>query len=645
MFNFFKKKPEPRKPLMASYQHLLASMQDGGVEISEPWTLAKERLEGGARDRGSIAAQEAYKCHKTKLQNQWINPLQSVNSGFGNAHLSFFLYQPVNYYECYSLAQDPLFTKVFNLLSQTPFSKGGELVTDNDVNKEELDKKAKKYKIWQHVRNGVRSNYVTGGCLLFMDFGQSESELREALDLKKMDMKRFKGFRHIDPINCVAVNVDTVNPTSADYMEPKTWYVIGLGQVDRSHFLKFEANIPELPMRPLTLYFGMPLTQLIKQDVANSNMSSQGLANLMNRFRYVYLTTDESAFATSSVAEFKARLNYMSMAQDNFGVCPIKSTEGVTQLTTSLAGMAENVELFYLLVSSKTDIPYTELMGKSAQGMNATGEGDRRKWYDKCRSIQDETKDHILTMYGIIAGIESGKFVEFADYIFNPLEESTERERAENIRSYSEVARSLIELGAKQNEVFDWLKSFKEFHLDNLNFDVETEGLESYDDITDEVMADFMAQNEWDENKHPRGDDGKFGSSGKGSDVSSSEQNISDFLSKEFTGVKGQAAVDKLMHEKQGHVKGAFTRKDIGDIDLIWGDESKGLAHIIKRRKETGRSLGKLLSSLTEVIEKGELSFAKKGRFEINLKGKKAIIEPKLYGNNIQFLFTAYYDD
>lgn len=37
------------------------------------------------------------------------------------------LYQPVNYYECYSLAQDPLFAKVFNALSETPFAKGGEL--------------------------------------------------------------------------------------------------------------------------------------------------------------------------------------------------------------------------------------------------------------------------------------------------------------------------------------------------------------------------------------------------------------------------------------------------------------------------------------------------------------------------------------
>lgn len=640
MFNFFKKKDTQQVLRQVNYQALADDLKEQAVEISEPWTLAKERLEQGARDIGAEKAAKAYNSHKTKLQNQWVNPLQSVNSGFGNAHLSFFLYQPVNYYECYALAQDPLFTKVFNLLSETPFSKGGEIVSDDEgIDKAQLEREAKRFQLWQHIKGAVHSNYVTGGCLLFMDFGQSESELREPLNLNRMNMRRFKGFRHIDPINCVAVNVNTVNPASSDYMEPRTWYVIGLGQVDRSHFLKFDANLPELPMRPLTLYFGMPLTQLIKQDVANSNMASQGLANLMNRFRYVYLKTEDSAFVTSSVSEFKGRINYMSLVQDNFGVCPIKSTEEVLQLTTSLTGMAENIELFYLLVSAKTDIPYTELMGKSASGMNATGEGDRRKWYDKCRSIQDSVKFQLLTMYGIVAGADDGKFVEFEDYVFNPLEESTEKERAENIRSYAEVARSLIELGAKQDEAFDWLKSFKEFHLDNLNFDTDTEGLEGYDDITDEVMAEFQVQNDWDESKHPRGEDGRFGK-GNGSNK---EHTKDVFYGEALSSAKGQDAVNLLLKEQRGHIKGAFTRNDIGDVDLVWGDEKIGLSHIIKQRENQGINPKEFLSDLDEVIANGSLRFnSNTKRFEISLNGKTAIISPEFKGEKAQFVLTAF---
>lgn len=513
MFHFFKRKQGKKA---ADNFALLANMlkEEQAASISEPWTLAKARLEGGAKDAGAGKGLRMYNAHLSRLQNQWINPLQSVNSGYGTAHASLFLYQPVNYYECYSLAQDPLFAKVFNVLSETPFAKGGELSNLSAEEKDRAEEAASRFDLWQHLRAAVRSNYVTGGCLLYMDFGLSGRELEEPFDLNRMNMKRFRGFRHIDPINCVAVQVNTVNPAAGDYMQPSIWYVIGLGAVHKSHFLKFEANIPELPMRPLTLYFGMPLTQLIKQDVANSNLASQGLANLMNRFRFTYLKADESSFTTENAKCFKDRLNFMSFVQDNFGVCPIKTTEDVMQLTTSLAGMAENVEEFYLLISAKTDIPYTELMGKSAEGMNATGSGDRRKWYDKCRSIQESVKNNLLVMYGIVAGVDGGKFVKFTDFTFNPLEEATEKELAENIKSYAEVASALVSLGAKQDEVFEWLKQFKQFNLDGLSFDTETEGLGGYEDITPQVMSEFQAANEWREEDHPRGKDGKFGQGG-----------------------------------------------------------------------------------------------------------------------------------
>ena len=493
MFKLFKKRAAPvatpEKPKAIDWASLWQSFINAqNAEIREPVTLAQMRLDGHAKDRGAVKGMRMYNEHKTKLQNQWVNPLQSVNSGFGNAQFAYYNYQTVNYFQCYQLAQDPLFTKAFNMLSNTPFSKGGQLTQPEgaDLDEDAIEKAADRYRLWEEIRSAVRSSYVAGGCLIYLDFGQSEEERGQPLRLRKANMRKFVGFKHIDAINITAVNVNTIDPTRQDYMKPDLWYVIGLGVVHRSHFLHFEANPPELPMRPLTLYFGMPLTQLIKQDIANSNLVSQGVANLINRSRLVYLTADDTAFATDNAGQFRARLEWMSMVQDNFGVAPLKQGETVQQLTTALTGFAENVEQCYLLISAKTDIPFTELMGKSASGMNATGEGDRRKWYDKCRTIQESVKREILTMYGIVAGkIGDGKFVEFPDYVFNPLEEATEKELAENIKAYTEVANGLVGLGADPARVVEWLKSFKQFNLEEIDFDTSAPGLEGYDDDTD----------------------------------------------------------------------------------------------------------------------------------------------------------------
>lgn len=123
----------------------------------------------------------------------------------------------------------------------------------------------------------------------------------------------------------------------------------------------------------------------------------------------------------------------------------------------------------------------------------------------------------------------------------------------------------------------------------------------------------------------------------------SKSPSIDELLGEEFKGYKGQAAVDKLMKEKRGHVKGAFHREDIGDIDLLWGNDSLGLQHIVKRRQEQKIEPEKFLQDIAEVIQSG--SFREKndrGNFEFMKNGKVAVISPELWGNKIIFLLTAF---
>lgn len=44
----------------------------------------------------------------------------------------------------------------------------------------------------------------------------------------------------------------------------------------------------------------------------------------------------------------------------------------------------------------------------------------------------------------------------------------------------------------------------------------------------------------------------------------------------EFKG-KRQEAVNHLLETKSGQVQGAFYRQDLGDIDLVWGNDEIGL--------------------------------------------------------------------
>ena len=120
------------------------------------------------------------------------------------------------------------------------------------------------------------------------------------------------------------------------------------------------------------------------------------------------------------------------------------------------------------------------------------------------------------------------------------------------------------------------------------------------------------------------------------------EDNLYKFLGEEIRGVKGQDAIYALIKRQAGYVKNAFRRDDIGYINLIWGDESCGLMHIINQRKKQGINAMEFLSDIESVIINGVMSKNKKGRFELLYKNRIAIISPELRGNKMTFLLTAY---
>ena len=115
-------------------------------------------------------------------------------------------------------------------------------------------------------------------------------------------------------------------------------------------------------------------------------------------------------------------------------------------------------------------------------------------------------------------------------------------------------------------------------------------------------------------------------------------------MGKEYTGVKGQDAIDTLVREKQGHVKNAFYHEDIGGIDLFWGDETAGLCHIIGQRQKDRINIEKFLKELPTIIERGKVG-DNRGNFDrenIYYGGKVIVIAYELRGTEATAMLTAF---
>ncbi|HEG3963616.1 TPA: hypothetical protein SC631_001606 [Campylobacter jejuni] len=114
----------------------------------------------------------------------------------------------------------------------------------------------------------------------------------------------------------------------------------------------------------------------------------------------------------------------------------------------------------------------------------------------------------------------------------------------------------------------------------------------------------------------------------------------------------GKGALQKLLIEKQGQVAGAFHRKDLGDIDLVWGDGNFGLSHIMNRREEDfiKQGLNKIeaknkalnfIKEIENIINNGNV---KKGnnRAFIDVKNSRVMVALDYKGKDKKWIITAY---
>lgn len=137
------------------------------------------------------------------------------------------------------------------------------------------------------------------------------------------------------------------------------------------------------------------------------------------------------------------------------------------------------------------------------------------------------------------------------------------------------------------------------------------------------------------------------GGTSKGKNKDGIEENDdSGYPEKNYPEYKGtgQKAVDFLVKNKSGQVKGAFSRQDIGDIDVVWGEVTNkiehtgyGLSHIIDKH---GDSAAKKLG---DVVETGDVTMTdKRGRIYIEKDNYRVVIRKSWNGNHKKWIVTGF---
>ncbi|RKD68983.1 phage portal protein [Rhizobium sp. WW_1] len=133
------------------------------------------------------------------------------------------------------------------------------------------------------------------------------------------------------------------------------------------------------------------------------------------------------------------------------GTLILDSEEEYDSKSASLGGLTDILMGFMQIVAGAADIPVTRLLGQSPAGMNATGDSDMKNYHDRIQSMQE--LDYAPAMSRLdecIIRSATGKRDDAVHYTWAPLEQMSEKERADIFNTKATAARTLVGTGTGQ---------------------------------------------------------------------------------------------------------------------------------------------------------------------------------------------------
>ncbi|TWB61682.1 hypothetical protein FBZ98_1011027 [Rhizobium sp. ERR 922] len=127
------------------------------------------------------------------------------------------------------------------------------------------------------------------------------------------------------------------------------------------------------------------------------------------------------------------------------GTLILDAEEDYQSKTASLTGLTDILMGFMQIVSGAADIPVTRLLGQSPAGMNATGESDMKNYHDRIQSMQE--LDYTPAMSRLdecIIRSATGSRDESIYYSWAPLEQMSEKDKADIFKTKADAARQLV---------------------------------------------------------------------------------------------------------------------------------------------------------------------------------------------------------
>lgn len=331
-----------------------------------------------------------------------------------------------------------LIAKIVDLPALDMVREGREWEAD-EAEIEKIEATERRLKVWPTLLEALVLARLGGGAVLL---GTNARDLAEPLRKgeKLLYLKAVSRHR----LTPGAMDFD---PGSETFDEPQFFTLSGRGTNDRIHasrLLIFRGErVPDL-LGNLTEadWWGDSVIDRVDRAVKDAQTVSEGFAGLVDEAKldvYRIQGLAERMLQPGGEAKLRDRFETTAMGKSNWrGIYLDKEDEWETRQLT-WTGMPEMVRAYLAIVAGAADIPATRLLGKSPDGMNATGESDLKNYWSMIATGQEMTLRPQLEKLDAVllptAGVKADIY-----WTFSPLDTPSEKELADIEKVEAETA-------------------------------------------------------------------------------------------------------------------------------------------------------------------------------------------------------------
>lgn len=314
---------------------------------------------------------------------------------------------------------------------------------------EKIEAEEKRLNVKGKVLEAMKKARLFGGAALYI--GTGDSDPSKPLNVERIGVGGIRSLTVILRKHLTAGEIER-DPESDLYGKPKSYTLQDrYGRqviIHPSRLVLFNgAMVPDDDYSAQQGWGESVLTATL-DAIKNADSTAGNIASLVFEAKIDIIKVPQFSQNIGNSAYEDAVLRRYSLANTIKGIngtLILDSEEEYESKSASLGGLTDILMAFMQIVSGAADIPVTRLLGQSPAGMNSTGTSDMKNYHDRIQSMQElELSPAMFTLDECLIRSAVGSRDPGVHYVWAPLEQMSEKEKADIFKTKADAARQLV---------------------------------------------------------------------------------------------------------------------------------------------------------------------------------------------------------